>query len=181
MHFSAPVLIPWNFICLHFWKRGVILSLRSEAGRLATVLCLPLMQTGHGALSSTHRHCAQTFFVISSSGFPLDYPPWCRSFLLHTGVSKRLEALSQCLTVSAGRIDLHPSCPLSFCTEETGRRYGSILIFFWNNHICLATGTVYRKHEPIFFQSLGNPFIFRCIDGILIDGNDKGLSRSVYR
>ncbi|XP_048786451.1 SET domain-containing protein 9 isoform X2 [Lagopus muta] len=42
-------------------------------------------------------------------------------------------------------------------------------------------GTVYRKHEPIFFQSLGNPFIFRCIDGILIDGNDKGLSRSVYR
>ncbi|KAM6034623.1 SET domain-containing protein 9 isoform 3-T3 [Chlamydotis macqueenii] len=41
--------------------------------------------------------------------------------------------------------------------------------------------TVYRKHEPIFFQSLGNPFIFRCIDGILIDGNDKGLSRSVYR
>ncbi|KAM9588291.1 SET domain-containing protein 9 isoform 4-T4 [Morphnus guianensis] len=41
--------------------------------------------------------------------------------------------------------------------------------------------TVYRKHEPIFFQSLGNPFIFRCIDGVLIDGNDKGLSRSVYR
>ncbi|OXB80148.1 UNVERIFIED_CONTAM: hypothetical protein H355_011606 [Colinus virginianus] len=45
----------------------------------------------------------------------------------------------------------------------------------------LPDGTVYRKHEPIFFQSLGNPFIFRCIDGVLIDGNDKGLSRSVYR
>ncbi|XP_066844779.1 SET domain-containing protein 9 isoform X3 [Anser cygnoides] len=42
-------------------------------------------------------------------------------------------------------------------------------------------GTVYRKHEPIFFQSLGNPFIFRCIDGVLIDGNDKGLSKAVYR
>ncbi|NXJ65156.1 SETD9 protein, partial [Rostratula benghalensis] len=47
--------------------------------------------------------------------------------------------------------------------------------------ISMYPGTVYRKHEPIFFQSLGNPFIFRCIDGILIDGNDKGLSRSVYR
>ncbi|KAM3655387.1 SET domain-containing protein 9 isoform 2-T2 [Ammospiza maritima maritima] len=46
---------------------------------------------------------------------------------------------------------------------------------------CNHQGTVYRKHEPIFFQSLGNPFIFRCIDGVLIDGNDKGLSRSVYR
>ncbi|NXR05806.1 SETD9 protein, partial [Semnornis frantzii] len=47
--------------------------------------------------------------------------------------------------------------------------------------VSMYPGTVYRKHEPIFFQSLGNPFIFRCIDGILIDGNDKGLSRSVYR
>ncbi|XP_063176571.1 SET domain-containing protein 9 isoform X1 [Chroicocephalus ridibundus] len=47
--------------------------------------------------------------------------------------------------------------------------------------VSMYPGTVYRKHEPIFFQSLGNPFIFRCIDGILIDGNDRGLSRSVYR
>ncbi|XP_021237344.1 SET domain-containing protein 9 isoform X2 [Numida meleagris] len=47
--------------------------------------------------------------------------------------------------------------------------------------VSMYPGTVYRKHEPIFFQSLCNPFIFRCIDGILIDGNDKGLSRSVYR
>ncbi|NXF90610.1 SETD9 protein, partial [Eubucco bourcierii] len=47
--------------------------------------------------------------------------------------------------------------------------------------VSMYPGTIYRKHEPIFFQSLGNPFIFRCIDGILIDGNDKGLSRSVYR
>ncbi|NXC47196.1 SETD9 protein, partial [Penelope pileata] len=47
--------------------------------------------------------------------------------------------------------------------------------------VSMYPGTIYRKHEPIFFQSLGNPFIFRCIDGVLIDGNDKGLSRSVYR
>ncbi|NXD06969.1 SETD9 protein, partial [Nothocercus nigrocapillus] len=47
--------------------------------------------------------------------------------------------------------------------------------------VSMYPGTVYRKYEPIFFQSLGNPFIFRCIDGVLIDGNDKGLSRAVYR
>ncbi|XP_025056961.1 SET domain-containing protein 9 isoform X5 [Alligator sinensis] len=41
--------------------------------------------------------------------------------------------------------------------------------------------TVYQKYEPIFFQSIGNPFIFRCIDGVLIDGNDKGISKAVYR
>ncbi|KGL79803.1 SET domain-containing protein 9, partial [Tinamus guttatus] len=46
--------------------------------------------------------------------------------------------------------------------------------------VSMYPGTVYRKYEPIFFQSLGNPFIFRCIDGVLIDGNDKGLSRAVY-
>ncbi|XP_073933580.1 SET domain-containing protein 9 isoform X2 [Castor canadensis] len=42
-------------------------------------------------------------------------------------------------------------------------------------------GTVYQKYEPIFFQSIGNPFIFRCLDGVLIDGNDKGISKVVYR
>ncbi|KAM6293883.1 LOW QUALITY PROTEIN: SET domain-containing protein 9-like [Aegotheles albertisi] len=47
--------------------------------------------------------------------------------------------------------------------------------------VSMYHNTVYRKHEPIFFQSLGNPFIFRCIDDILIDRNDKGLSRSVCR
>ncbi|KAM9679857.1 SET domain-containing protein 9 isoform 2-T2 [Dama dama] len=41
--------------------------------------------------------------------------------------------------------------------------------------------TVYQKYEPIFFQSIGNPFIFRCLDGVLIDGNDKGISKVVYR
>lgn len=46
---------------------------------------------------------------------------------------------------------------------------------------CCMTGTVYQKYEPIFFQSIGNPFIFRCLDGVLIDGNDKGISKVVFR
>ncbi|XP_069820969.1 SET domain-containing protein 9 isoform X2 [Dendropsophus ebraccatus] len=47
--------------------------------------------------------------------------------------------------------------------------------------VSMYPGTVYQNFEPIFFQSIGNPFIFRCLDGILIDGNDKGISKSVYR
>ncbi|XP_016055301.1 PREDICTED: SET domain-containing protein 9 isoform X1 [Miniopterus natalensis] len=47
--------------------------------------------------------------------------------------------------------------------------------------VAMYPGTVYQKYEPIFFQSIGNPFIFRCLDGILIDGNDKGISKLVYR
>uniref|UniRef100_A0A8D0HEF5 SET domain containing 9 n=1 Tax=Sphenodon punctatus TaxID=8508 RepID=A0A8D0HEF5_SPHPU len=46
--------------------------------------------------------------------------------------------------------------------------------------VSMYPGTVYQKYEPVFFQSIGNPFIFRCIDGVLIDGNDKGLSKVVY-
>ena len=46
---------------------------------------------------------------------------------------------------------------------------------------CSLPGTIYWPYEPILFQSIGNPFIFRCIDGILIDGNDKGLSKIIYR
>lgn len=47
--------------------------------------------------------------------------------------------------------------------------------------VSMYPGTVYQKHEPIFFQSIGNPFIFRCLDGMLIDGNDKGISKVIYR
>uniref|UniRef100_A0A5F8GRX6 SET domain containing 9 n=1 Tax=Monodelphis domestica TaxID=13616 RepID=A0A5F8GRX6_MONDO len=47
--------------------------------------------------------------------------------------------------------------------------------------VSMYPGTVYQQHEPIFFQSIGNPFIFRCLDGMLIDGNDKGISKVVYR
>ncbi|KAK3791571.1 hypothetical protein RRG08_002927 [Elysia crispata] len=45
----------------------------------------------------------------------------------------------------------------------------------------LYPGLLYQPYDPVFFQSIGNHFIFRCIDGILIDGNDKGLSKSLYK
>uniref|UniRef100_S4RXF7 Uncharacterized protein n=1 Tax=Petromyzon marinus TaxID=7757 RepID=S4RXF7_PETMA len=47
--------------------------------------------------------------------------------------------------------------------------------------VCLYPGTVYQKFEPVLFQSLGNPFMFCCLDGVLVDGRDRGLSRIVYR
>ncbi|XP_059172588.1 SET domain-containing protein 9-like [Physella acuta] len=45
----------------------------------------------------------------------------------------------------------------------------------------LYPGLIYEPHEPILFQSIGNSFIFRCADGVLLDGNDKGLSKYLYR
>ncbi|KAM4614899.1 SET domain-containing protein 9 isoform 2-T2 [Polymixia lowei] len=47
--------------------------------------------------------------------------------------------------------------------------------------VALYPGTIYQAHEPIFFQSIRNPFVFRCIDGVLIDGNNKGISKTVYK
>ncbi|XP_030015390.1 SET domain-containing protein 9 [Sphaeramia orbicularis] len=47
--------------------------------------------------------------------------------------------------------------------------------------VAMYPGTVYQAYEPILLQSIRNPFVFRCIDGILIDGNDKGLSKMVFR
>ncbi|KAM7401017.1 hypothetical protein PAMA_005290 [Pampus argenteus] len=47
--------------------------------------------------------------------------------------------------------------------------------------VAMYPGTVYQAYEPILLQSIGNPFVFRCIDGILIDGNDKGISKMVYK
>ncbi|XP_028837507.1 SET domain-containing protein 9 isoform X2 [Denticeps clupeoides] len=47
--------------------------------------------------------------------------------------------------------------------------------------VAMYPGTVYQLHEPILLPSIGNPFVFRCIDGVLIDGNDKNISRIIYR
>ncbi|CAM4728826.1 unnamed protein product [Leuciscus chuanchicus] len=47
--------------------------------------------------------------------------------------------------------------------------------------VAMYPGTIYQADEPIFFQSIRNPFVFRCIDGILIDGNDKAMSKIVFR
>ncbi|XP_043087539.1 SET domain-containing protein 9 [Puntigrus tetrazona] len=47
--------------------------------------------------------------------------------------------------------------------------------------VAMYPGTIYQAGEPIFFQSIRNPFVFRCIDGVLIDGNDRAISKTVYR
>ncbi|KAK7121034.1 hypothetical protein R3I94_020869 [Phoxinus phoxinus] len=47
--------------------------------------------------------------------------------------------------------------------------------------VAMYPGTIYQADEPIFFQSIRNPFVFRCIDGVLIDGNDKAMSKIVFR
>ncbi|KAK7945822.1 hypothetical protein WMY93_001550 [Mugilogobius chulae] len=47
--------------------------------------------------------------------------------------------------------------------------------------IAMYPGTIYQAYEPILLQSICNPFVFRCIDGVLVDGNDKGISKMVFR
>lgn len=45
----------------------------------------------------------------------------------------------------------------------------------------LYPGVVYSPGEPLLIQSLGNAFIFRCIDGLHIDGNDRSISKMIFR
>ncbi|XP_042354281.1 SET domain-containing protein 9 [Plectropomus leopardus] len=47
--------------------------------------------------------------------------------------------------------------------------------------VAMYPGTIYQAYEPILLQSIRNPFVFRCIDGVLIDGNDKGISKMVFK
>ncbi|XP_065176255.1 SET domain-containing protein 9-like [Sycon ciliatum] len=47
--------------------------------------------------------------------------------------------------------------------------------------VAMYPGTVYQSFQPIFFQSLGNPFILRCVDGVLVDGSLSRLSTSIFR
>lgn len=50
-----------------------------------------------------------------------------------------------------------------------------------NTIVSMYPGVIYQSYDPILLQSIANPFIFRCIDNILIDGSDKKLSRYIYR
>lgn len=45
----------------------------------------------------------------------------------------------------------------------------------------LFIGVVYQPWEPVFLVSLANPFLFRCADGVHIDGKDTGLSKMMYK
>jgi len=45
----------------------------------------------------------------------------------------------------------------------------------------LYCGTLYMPTEPLFFPSLGNKYIFRCIDGVHVDGNDRWISKSIFK
>lgn len=47
--------------------------------------------------------------------------------------------------------------------------------------VAMYPGTIYQAYEPILLQSISNPFVFRCIDGVLVDGNDKGISKMVFK
>jgi len=42
-------------------------------------------------------------------------------------------------------------------------------------------GTIYYPSDPLLIQSINNPFILRCIDGLMVDGNHRGISKLIYR
>ena len=47
--------------------------------------------------------------------------------------------------------------------------------------VALYPGTLYYPGERMLIQSIRNPFILRCSDGVMVDGRDTGLSRSIYK
>eukprot|EP00794_Sanderia_malayensis_P008146 gene8146-9017_t len=50
------------------------------------------------------------------------------------------------------------------------------------NHIAaLYPGTVYYPSDPLLLQSIANPYILRCLDGLMIDGNSRGISKYIFR
>jgi hypothetical protein len=47
--------------------------------------------------------------------------------------------------------------------------------------VAIYPGTIYHRHfDPLFFPSIRNTFLLGRKDNLIIDGRDKGLSRSIY-
>lgn len=50
------------------------------------------------------------------------------------------------------------------------------------HHIAaMYPGTIYYPSDPLLIQSIKNPFILRCLDGMMIDGKNKGISKYIFR
>lgn len=64
------------------------------------------------------------------------------------------------------------------CTDSNSRKLPCVQR---GQIVGLYPGLLYLPQQPILLQSLGNKFIFRCIDGLHIDGNDRRLSKLIYR
>ncbi|KAL0487079.1 SET domain-containing protein [Acrasis kona] len=47
--------------------------------------------------------------------------------------------------------------------------------------VSIYSGTVYANYEPTFLPSIGNKFILQRKDGFLIDGNDRYMSKIIYK
>jgi hypothetical protein len=47
--------------------------------------------------------------------------------------------------------------------------------------VAIYPGTIYHRHyDPLFFPSIRNTFLLARKDNLIIDGRDRGLSRSIY-
>jgi hypothetical protein len=74
------------------------------------------------------------------------------------------------------------SSETSVDTQRTTRRYipedGTLHLV-----LCFScfTGTLYHRDEPILLPSIGNAFVLRCLDGIHVDGNDRRMSKMIYK
>lgn len=44
----------------------------------------------------------------------------------------------------------------------------------------LYPGVVYEPGQPVLLQSIANQFVLRCSDGVMVDGNHRGISRIVF-
>ena len=47
--------------------------------------------------------------------------------------------------------------------------------------VALYPGTLYYPGERVLIQSIRHPFILCCSDGVMVDGRNTGLSRSIYK
>ncbi|XP_012696238.2 LOW QUALITY PROTEIN: SET domain-containing protein 9 [Clupea harengus] len=104
--------------------------------------------------------------------------------LIHTSVQSIYPQNSSKTQTDPVRVMLDT---LGFCIERGPSSLAGTGVFVTEGSVpkgvtvAMYPGTIYQTYEPILLQSFGNPFIFRCIDGVLIDGNDKGISKIVYR
>lgn len=79
------------------------------------------------------------------------------------------------------------TCGFSLCHKHSSLQNAGNGIFIREGQVKkgslvgIYAGTVYQPYQPILLQSVRNQFLFRCSDGVLLDGNDRSISRIIYK
>ncbi|CAF1174000.1 unnamed protein product [Rotaria sordida] len=106
--------------------------------------------------------------------------------ILHQQISQLFNCLLNCQSNKSPRMILQEQMNFSLNKSLSQTHAQGIFIDYGEitkagQLVAIYPGTIYRRHiDPLLLPSIRNTFLLSRKDDLIIDGRDRGLSRSIY-